>query len=106
MAARDMQRLHEHVTVHRRPPSQPEEMEVDHDSESTLPRRTGEGSGVSNAPAPPSRQERMRSIPIITQSRWAPLLARHPPGEIKRRGPPAFPVPLLMAAAKEVEAEL
>eukprot|EP00959_Pyramimonas_sp_CCMP1952_P301290 6303915-Pyramimonas_sp.AAC.1 len=107
MTVRDTQRIHEHATVHRHPPAQPEEMEVDHDSESTLPRRTEEGgSGVSNALAPPSRQERLRSIPIITQSRWASLLARHHPGELTRRGPPAFPVPLLMAAAEEVGAEL
>eukprot|EP00959_Pyramimonas_sp_CCMP1952_P057588 1202057-Pyramimonas_sp.AAC.1 len=83
-----MQRIHEHVTVHGRPPSQPEEKEVDHEtdnvSESTPPERTEEGGpGDSNALAPPSRQERMRSIPIIAQSRWASLLARHPPGEIR-----------------------
>eukprot|EP00959_Pyramimonas_sp_CCMP1952_P256332 5354369-Pyramimonas_sp.AAC.1 len=61
-------------------------MEVDHDNESALPWQTEEGgSGDSNAPAPLSRQERMRSIPTITHSRWASLLARHPPGELRRR---------------------
>eukprot|EP00959_Pyramimonas_sp_CCMP1952_P185280 3874348-Pyramimonas_sp.AAC.1 len=60
-------------------------MEVDHDNESTLPRHTEGGTGDSNAPAPPSRQERTRPVTIITQSRWASLLARHPPGELRRR---------------------
>eukprot|EP00959_Pyramimonas_sp_CCMP1952_P071872 1501179-Pyramimonas_sp.AAC.1 len=49
VTVRDMQRMHEHVAVHRPPPSQPEEMEVDHDSESALPRHTVEGgSGDSD----------------------------------------------------------
>eukprot|EP00959_Pyramimonas_sp_CCMP1952_P249551 5216527-Pyramimonas_sp.AAC.1 len=48
----------------------------------------------------------MRSIPLITQARWAALLARFPLGEHRPGSPPAFPVPLRAAAAKEVGAEL
>eukprot|EP00959_Pyramimonas_sp_CCMP1952_P432136 9049492-Pyramimonas_sp.AAC.1 len=83
--------------------------EMDHDPDSANPpsdHADEGGQGGSNAPAPPSRQERTRSTPVITQSRWASILARHPQRGAKKKGPPAFPLPLLMAAVKELRAEL
>eukprot|EP00959_Pyramimonas_sp_CCMP1952_P268308 5610164-Pyramimonas_sp.AAC.1 len=69
-------------------------MEVDHDGESAPPRPASEGStGDNAAPTPPSRQGRMRSVPMITQSRWATLLARFPPGDHRPMGPPILPRP-------------
>eukprot|EP00959_Pyramimonas_sp_CCMP1952_P058848 1229067-Pyramimonas_sp.AAC.1 len=48
----------------------------------------------------------MRQIPQITHARWASLLARFPPDdENRRRGPPPFPVALLMGAVRELGAE-
>eukprot|EP00959_Pyramimonas_sp_CCMP1952_P204177 4270179-Pyramimonas_sp.AAC.1 len=69
--------------------------ETDHDPDSTTPpsdHADEEGQGGGNAPVPPSRQERMRSTPAITQNRWAVILARHPQGGSRKRGPPTFPV--------------
>eukprot|EP00959_Pyramimonas_sp_CCMP1952_P272634 5699551-Pyramimonas_sp.AAC.1 len=43
---------------------------------------------------------------MITQARWATLLARFRPEDHRPGRVPSFPVPLLMAAAKEVGAEL
>eukprot|EP00959_Pyramimonas_sp_CCMP1952_P260437 5445659-Pyramimonas_sp.AAC.2 len=48
----------------------------------------------------------MNATPSITQGRWAAILARHPPGYSSGRGPGTFPAPLLMAALRELRAEL
>eukprot|EP00959_Pyramimonas_sp_CCMP1952_P390550 8184351-Pyramimonas_sp.AAC.1 len=61
-------------------------MEVDHDGESAPSRPASEGgTGDNTASSPPSRQERLRSTPMITQSRLATLLARFPPGVHRSR---------------------
>eukprot|EP00959_Pyramimonas_sp_CCMP1952_P297104 6215654-Pyramimonas_sp.AAC.1 len=100
-----MRRTQEHVEDSRRPPMQPEGMGVDeetaHEPDSSTPPSDldgEEGQGSNSAPTPPSRQERMSATPIITQGRWAAILARHPPGGPGKRGPFTFPTPLLMAA--------
>eukprot|EP00959_Pyramimonas_sp_CCMP1952_P363754 7617446-Pyramimonas_sp.AAC.1 len=79
------------------------EDDMDYGPDSTAPPSDSdldgeEGQGGSSAPAPPSRQERMIATPSVTQSRWAAILARHPPGDASARGPGPFPTPLLMAA--------
>eukprot|EP00959_Pyramimonas_sp_CCMP1952_P036693 767718-Pyramimonas_sp.AAC.1 len=90
VTVRDMQRIHEHVEDSRRLTAQPEDTDVEDDMDngpdSTTPPPDPdlddeEEQGSSSAPAPPSRQERMNATPRITQSRWAAILARHPPGD-------------------------
>eukprot|EP00959_Pyramimonas_sp_CCMP1952_P237963 4972780-Pyramimonas_sp.AAC.1 len=108
-----MQRIQDYVEDSRRPPAQPEGMDVDDDMDHEPDRSTPpsdlddeEGQGNNSAPAPPSRQERMNATPIIAQGRWAAILARHPPGGPRKRGPATFPTPLLMAAVRGLRAEL
>ena len=59
-------------------------------------------------PVPPNLQDRLAERPLVLSERWASLVARHPPqpSRDRRRGPPLFPVELVVPAAREVGAAI